>query len=174
MLAWALWVASGWPPESRLFPWTVGISVLCLALVQVGVAARNMLRSDQGLQAHASHDKQSFDSNEEAHRSRKDDADRKVIQRRVIIIQSWIVIFFIGIWLLGFKVGALVLTFAFLKVAAHEPWQISMTFSVMSYLFLLVVFDFALEVPLGAGLIADYFELNSLDMYLVKPLLSLI
>jgi hypothetical protein len=133
-----------------------------------------MLRSEQGLQAHVSHDNQSFDSNEEANWSRKDDADRKVIQRRVIIIQSWIVIFFVGIWLLGFKAGALVLTFAFLKVAAHEPWQISTAFAVMSYLFLLVVFDFALQVPLGAGQIADYFELSSLDMYLVKPLLDLI
>ena len=174
MLAWALWEARAWPPQSRFFPWSVGISVLCLALVQLGIAVRNMFRSEPALQEAVSHNAQSFGPNEEANGSRQGNGDRNVTRRRVIIIQGWIVVFFLGIWLLGFKVGALVLTFAFLRLAANERWGLSAAFAVVSYLFFLVVFDFALQVPLGAGLIADYFELNSLDMYLVKPFLGLL
>jgi hypothetical protein len=133
-----------------------------------------MFRSEPALEEAGSRDAQSSGNDEDASRSRQGDADRKVTQRRVITIQAWIVVFFLGIWLLGFKVGALVLTFAFLRLAANERWGLSAAFAVMSYLFFLVVFDFALQVPLGAGLIADYFELNSLDMYLVKPFLGLL
>lgn len=174
MLAWVLWEARAWPPQSRFFPWSVGISVLCLALVQLGIAVRNMFRSEPALEEAVSHDAQSSGSGEDASRSRQGDADRKVTYRRVITIQAWIVVFFLGIWLLGFKVGALVLTFAFLKIGANERWGISTGFAVMSYLFFLVVFDLALQVPLGAGLIAEYLELNSLDMYLVKPFLNML
>lgn len=174
MLARVLWEARAWPPQSRFFPWSVGISVLCLALAQLGIAVRNMFRSEPVLEEAVSQDAQSSGNGEEASGSRQGDADRKVTRHRVITMLVWIAVFFLGIWLLGFKVGALVLTFAFLKLAAKERWGISIAFGVMSYLFFLVVFDLALHVPLGAGLIADYFELNSLDMYLVKPFLNVL
>jgi hypothetical protein len=165
MLGLALWEARVWPPQSRLFPRSVGISVLCLALVQLGLAVRNLFKSEPTVHHHAQFSGNSEDSN----RSRQIDAGKR---HRIITIYGWIFIFFLGIWLLGFKVGALVLTFAFLRLAAHERWALSTAFAVMSYLFFLVVFDFALQVPLGAGLIADYFELNSLDSYLIKPFLG--
>lgn len=174
LLARVLWEARVWPPQSRFFPWSVGISVLCLALAQLGIAVRNMFRSEPAPQEAVFHDAQSSGNGEEASRSRQGDADRKVTRRRVIVMQVWVAIFFLGIWLLGFKVGAFVLTLVFLKLAAKERWGISIAFGVMSYLFFLVVFDLALQVPLGVGLIAEYLELNSLDMYLVKPLLGLL
>lgn len=75
-------------------------------------------------------------------------------------ICCWIVGFFIGIWLLGFKVGALCLTFVFLKFTAKEKWMISAAIAVGSYLFFWLVFDIALRAPLGGGFIVDYFGLN--------------
>lgn len=172
LLAWVLWEARAWPPQSRFFPWSVGISVLCLALVQLGIAVRNMFRSEPAVEEAVSHDAQSSGNGEEGSRSRQGDADRKVTGRRVIVMQVWVAIFFLGIWLLGFKVGAFVLTLVFLKLAAKERWEISAAFAVMSYLFFLLVFDIALKVPLATGLIAEHFGLDSPDMYLVKPILS--
>lgn len=168
MLARVLWEARAWPPQSRFFPWSVGISVLCLALAQLGIAVRNMFRSEPASQEAVSHDAQSSGNGEEASRSRQGDADRKVTRRRVIVMQVWVAIFFLGIWLLGFKVGAFVLTFVFLKLAAKERWGISIAFGVMSYLFFLVVFDIALKVPLATGLIAEHFEIDSFDGYVWK------
>lgn len=168
LLAWLLWEARAWPPQSRFFPWSVGISVLCLALAQLGIAVRNMFRSEPVPQEAVSHDAQSSGNGEEASCSRQGDADRKVTRRRVIVMQVWVAIFFLGIWLLGFKVGAFVLTLVFLKLAAKERWEISAAFAVMSYLFFLLVFDIALKVPLATGLIAEHFEIDSFDRYVWK------
>jgi hypothetical protein len=172
MLAWALSEVHAWSYQSRIYPWSVGVSVLCLALVQLAIAVRNIFRSERAPKQGVSSNPQSFGHNEEAGHPLQDHAESNVIRGRVIIIQGWIIIFFLGIWVLGFKVGALVLTFVFLRLAASERWHVSAAFAVMAYLFFLVVFDVALQVPLGAGLIADYFELNSLDTYLVRPFLT--
>ena len=161
ILACALWETRAWPAQSRFFPLSIEITVLCLLLLHLGTAVKNMFRSKPAPQGGV------FGGNEQ-----RSEAGQNVVRRRTVVIQCWIVFFFLGIWLLGFKVGALVLTFAFLRLAAHESWRLSAAFAVMSYLFFLVVFDFALHVPLGAGRIADYFELNSLDMYLVGPIVS--
>lgn len=174
MLAWALWESRAWPPQSRFFPGSIGITVLCLALVQLGVTVRKMLRSETALDNAVPYSAPSLSDEEKSKVSREGSADPKLTRRRAIIMQWWIIIFFLGIWLLGFKVGAFVLTFTFLRLAAHESWGISGAFAVLSYLFFLAVFDFALQVPLAAGLIADSLELNSLDQYLVGPFLSVL
>jgi hypothetical protein len=133
-----------------------------------------MFQSEPALEEAVSDNAQSSGHNDGADRSRQTDAEQNVTRRRLIIIQCWIVIFFLGIWLLGFKVGAFLLTFGFLRLAAHEPWGISTAFAVVSYLFFLIVFDFALQVPLGTGLIAESLELNSLDTYLVRPFINVL
>jgi hypothetical protein len=99
VLAWALWESRAWPPQSRLFPWSIGITVLGLALVQLGIGVRNALRSEPALEGAVSHTPQSFGQSEEASRSRQGDIDRTALRRRVISVQVWIVIFFLGIWL---------------------------------------------------------------------------
>jgi hypothetical protein len=77
-----------------------------------------------------------------------------------MVIGFWIVAFFIGISFLGFKLGSLLLTFAFLRFTAKENWIISAVMAVVSYLFFWLVFDIGLRVPLGSGLIGDYFGLS--------------
>ena len=81
-------------------------------------------------------------------------------RQRVITICCWIVGFFIGIWLLGFKLGALCLTFVFLKFTAKERWTLSTAIAVATYLFFWLVFDVTLRTPLGSGFIEDYFGLG--------------
>lgn len=75
-------------------------------------------------------------------------------------IGCWIVGFFIGISLLGFKLGSLFLTFVFLKFTAKEKWTISAALAVAGYLFFWLVFDLGLRVPLGSGLIGEYFGVD--------------
>lgn len=174
LLAWLLWEARAWPPHARLFPWSVEFCVLGLAVAQLGMAFWNIFRAGPAVKGADSDQARPAVSGEEASRSRQGDADRKVTRRRVIVMQGWIVVFFLGIWLLGFRVGAFVLTLAFLKLAAKERWWISTAFAVVSYLFFLVVFDLALRVPLAPGLIAEHFGVDSLDIYLVKPILRVL
>lgn len=162
-LTWALWEARDWPAPSKLFPWSLGFTVLTLALIQVGVAWRAAIKESR---ADAFGEKGLDDANgspsvgASLSVSENSVIAQDTARRRVMTICCWIVGFFIGIWLLGFKVGALCLTFVFLKFTAKEKWMISAAIAVGSYLFFWLVFDIALRAPLGGGFIVDYFGLN--------------
>ncbi len=166
LLVWVLWEAQDWPNYMRLFPWSIGFSVLGLALLQLGSAMLNFLRPEPAL--NIERDVLQSDS-EAAFQS----AGTEVGQR-VIVIIVWTIVFFLGIWFFGFKVGSLVLTYAFLKFAAKEQWRICTAFSGMTYLFFLIVFDVVLSMPLFPGLIAQSFGLESLDSFIVNRLLEMI
>jgi hypothetical protein len=162
-LIWALWEARNWPAPSKLFPWSLGFIVLTLGLIQLGVAGRAALKESRT-------DEAGGKSVDDASRSPTAATNRPVSQnlpvtqdtarQRVITICCWIVGFFIGIWLLGFKLGALCLTFAFLKFTANESWTLSTAIAVATYLFFWLVFDVTLRAPLGSGFIGDYFGLR--------------
>jgi len=141
----------------------VGITVLILALAQVALSVRNF----------------QFGSS-------KDDVELKVRPQdhqaaevepsevwRLVTIGSWIAVFFLGIWLFGFRLGSLVLTIAFLKVAAKEGYKESVTLGLVNYLFFLIIFDFALGVPLLEGAIAQWIGIESLDGFVLQVLRKL-
>lgn len=189
-LVWTVWEARDWPLHSKLFPWSLGFSVLVLALIQVVVALSaawnegntrvKEKKSGSGANGAAPGQRDRIEAQMEIERadpgfSASDGPalTPEAIRRRVVAICGWILIFFLGIWLLGFKVGSLFLTFAFLKFTASEKWSVSAAVAVGIYLFFLVVFDLALKVPLGNGFVADYFDLDSLDSYLIiRPILG--
>jgi hypothetical protein len=158
-LVWVLWEARNWPAPSRLFPWSLGFTVFGLALIQVVVAWRATVKADDN----AALTQRELDGERETSEAGADPAvtddlvvPQEVVRRRTWTICMWILGFFFGIWLLGFKFGSLVLTFAFLRFTAKETWFISTAIAVGTYLFFWLIFDIALRVPLGNGLIADY------------------
>jgi hypothetical protein len=152
-LIWALWEARNWPAPSKLFPWSLGFIVLTLGLIQLGVAGRAALKESRT-------DEAGGKSVDDASRSPNLPVTHDTARQRVITICCWIVGFFIGIWLLGFKLGALCLTFAFLKFTANESWTLSTAIAVATSLFFWLVFDVTLRAPLGSGFIGDYFGLR--------------
>lgn len=174
-LIWVLWEARGWPIHSRLYPWSIGFSVLALAVAQLGLSIRNFLRSELALPGLANrfshtHPGAAMEKVEAAHVSTGTDdwgigqqpeaiAEPAIAHGRVIAMYGWTIAFFLGIWLLGFKIGCLLLTLAFLRLAANERWMISATLSVGNYLFLLFVFDYGLAMPLFPGLIVESIKL---------------
>ena len=163
VILWFVWEARDWSFHSRLFPWSVGLTVLILAWAQVALSARNF----------------QFGSS-------KDDIELKVRPQdhqgaeveqsqvwRLVTIGSWIAVFFLGIWLFGFRLGSLVLTIAFLKVAAKEGYKESLTLGLVNYLFFFIIFDFALGVPLLEGAIAQWLGIESLDGFVLQELRKL-
>jgi hypothetical protein len=136
---------------------------LTLALVQAGVALRAALkesRIDDFPENRLDDTNGSPSAGVTGPVSETLSVSPETARRRIITICCWIVGFFVGIWLLGFKLGSLCLTFAFLKFTAKEKWAISAAIAVASYLFFWLVFDIALRAPLGSGLIGDYFGMN--------------
>lgn len=176
LLAWVVWEARAWPIHSRIFPWSIGIGVLLLALAQLACAARGAIRpsrseSDDAAPGLVSDARESRDASAPA--VAKDAPPDQLVRRRFGVICSWILVFFAGVWLLGFRVGSLVLTAAFLRWGAAERWKVSLVAAGVSYLFFLLVFYLILQVPLPAGLLAESLGVDSLDDFAVRSLRSL-
>ena len=83
------------------------------------------------------------------------------------------IVFALGFWLFGFKVGGLLLSPAFLRFQARETWKMSILYGLGVYLFFLGGFEMALGFPLPPGIIAASLGLQSFDWYVVNPILNL-
>jgi Tripartite tricarboxylate transporter TctB family len=162
VIVWFVWEARDWSFHSKLFPWSVGLTVLIMALAQVALSVRNF-------QLGSSKDDSEL-------KMRPQDQAEEVEQSevwRLVTIGIWIALFFLGIWLLGFRLGSLILTVAFLKVAAKESYKQCLILGLVNYLFFLIIFDFALGVPLLEGAIAQWLGIESLDGFVLQELRKL-
>lgn len=97
----------------------------------------------------------------------------ELVRRRVFEMVCWILLFTAGIVVLGFKVGAGVLTLAFMRFAARESWKTSIYVSLATYIFFYLLFDYWLHIPFNGGLIADRLGLRPLDNYVMDPVMDL-
>jgi hypothetical protein len=167
LLVWVVWEARNWPFRTRLFPWSIGMPVLGLALIQFGVASWKAFRR-QDLEVDEVPSEPDKNADSEA------TLDPKLASRRTFSIATWIIVFALGFWLFGFKVGGLMLSLAFLRFQAHESWKTSILYGFGVYLFFLAGFEMALGFPLPPGIIAATLGLQSFDWYVVNPILNLI
>ena len=149
---WILWESRNWPTQSKLFPWSLGFCSLALALVQVAIAGHAAFKKSASETAPIQ-----TGAADGAPGGGSLSVSEAAARWRALVLCGWVVGFFLGICLLGFKVGALCLTFLFLRFTANENWTLSAVMAVGSYLFFWLVFDVALGVPLDNGLIGDYF-----------------
>jgi hypothetical protein len=167
LLIWIVWEARDWPFRTRLFPWSIGFPVLGLALVQFGIASWKAFRRqlDSGV------------DELQGERDKKTESevtlDPKLSSRRTVSIAAWTIVFALGFWLFGFKVGGLVLSAAFLRFQARESRKTSLLYGLGVYLFFLGGFEMALGFPLPPGIIAASLGLQSFDSYVVNPFLNL-
>jgi hypothetical protein len=72
-------------------------------------------------------------------------------RRRTIAIVTWVLGFFVTIWLLGFSAAVPVTTVLYLKLAAREGWRLSIVLTVLSSAFFYGVFEWVLRVPFPTG-----------------------
>ncbi|MBI4322625.1 MAG: tripartite tricarboxylate transporter TctB family protein [Chloroflexi bacterium] len=186
LVALAVWVARDWAIRARLFPWTIGIPVLGLALLQLVLSLRGVRASSAASANPAS--RGLMDTIENAlggpilpgqpgdvpGRYPETGGHQRLARQRTLSISIWVVVFVLGIWLLGFKVGSALLTYGFLRHGAGERWKISVVLGILTYIFFLLVFDFALAIPFPGGLIAESIGLQSFDSYLLEPIRSAI
>jgi len=168
LLVWVVWEARNWPFRTRLFPWSIGIPVLGLALVQFGVASWKALRRRLDSEV----DEIKGEPGEKAESGAL--LEVELLTQRTLSIAAWTIVFALGFWLFGFKVGGLLLSPAFLRFQARESWEMSVYYGLGVYLFFLGVFETALGFPLPPGIIAASLGLQSFDSYVVNPILNLI
>jgi tripartite tricarboxylate transporter TctB family protein len=131
--------AKDWRMQARLYPWVIGIPMLVLAVIQV-------ILDLKGVQ-----------------REQKDDAAPmdfqfsqtvapEVAQRRAIIMFSWLFGFFVSVWLLGFTITIPLMVFAYLR-SYKERWVLSVTLTVLAWVFFYMLFVRLLNLPFPDGMI---------------------
>lgn len=184
MAAYWVWEARSLPPRVQLVPYTIGLPVLALALIQLIASVRALTQPlptgepesairpvETGLDLSSADAVAATAAAELAEAEPGVEPD--VARRRGIQMFVWILGFCVAIMLLGFRVGVPLMTFSFLHFASHERLRVSLTFAIVTYLFLLAA-DLSHSVTISTGMIAQSLEMQSFDSYLIDPIVRLV
>ena len=164
LLTWAVWEAQDWPARTRFFPLAIGYPVLAMAMMHLGYSLWSGFRPPRFEQGPAE---------PEPAAEAGPVPDPVVVRRRTRAMCVWAVAVAVGLWLLGFKVGGLVMPTIFLRYQARELWRTSLLYSLGVYVFFKGGLEEALSFPLPPGRIAHSLGLYSFDSYLTDPILNL-
>jgi Tripartite tricarboxylate transporter TctB family len=143
-----VYMAQDWRMQARLYPWAIGIPMLVLAIVQV-------ILDLKGVKA-----KQSSDATPMDFQFTKD-IDPATAKKRAIIMFSWLVGFFFGIWLLGFPIAIALMMFTYLKIQGRESWVLSIALTVIAWLCFWGLFVKLLNLPFPEGLLITWLGLDA-------------
>jgi putative tricarboxylic transport membrane protein len=141
-------MAQDWRMQARLYPWAIGIPMLVLAIVQV-------ILDLKGVTA-----KQSADATPMDFQFTKD-VDATTARKRAITMFAWLVGFFFAIWLLGFPIAIALMMFTYLKFQGGESWVLSITLTIIAWLFFYSLFVRLLNLPFPDGLLMTWLGWNA-------------
>lgn len=131
------WFSIRWEDErAAIFPLMIGIPSLALALVAFVQELLQVVRQ-KGV---VTGPKETESLLEPA-----------LLRRRAISIVSWVLGFFLAIWLLGFNVTVPVATFLYLKFGSGEKWGITLILTLVAWIFFYGLFDYAIHLPFPEG-----------------------
>jgi hypothetical protein len=200
ILIWMVYEARDWTMKSRLFPWTIGIPAIGLALLQISFVTRSLLQREP-VAAHAElaeqaraevgpaaalaaerHDMAAAGEASvvsaavesafgEGSAVAEVEIPPEVARRRTFEMVGWILGFALGVVLLGFTMGAGLLSLLFFKTASRERWSTALGISISTYLFFYILFERALNIPFPVGLVAEWLHPPSLNTF-VDPILN--
>ena len=114
-----------WSTRSRLFATTIAVPAIALALAQVVREARA------------------------AGVPRIVPTEARVTHSALV----WATAFFVSLWMLGLLVTVPLFTVTYLRFAAGERWPYAAAYALVALLFIVLVFDRLLHIPLPAGAI---------------------
>lgn len=132
--------AQEWRLQARLYPWTIGIPMIILALIQVILDLKGVER------------KQTDEAPVMDYQFSKT-VEPKLARRRAITMFGWLFGFFVAIWLLGFSITIPLMVFTYLKIQSNEKWVISIILTILAWLFFYFLFVKLLTLPFPEGLI---------------------
>src|SRR5688572_16224182 len=132
--------AQEWRMQARLYPWAIGIPMLVLAFVQVILDLR-------GYKAKETSDGAPMDF------QFTKAIEPAVARKRAIVMFSWLLGFFLLVWLLGFEYGIPIMVFSYLKFQSNESWLLSIILTLLAFVFFWALFVNLLALPFPQGLI---------------------
>ncbi|MET0502502.1 MAG: tripartite tricarboxylate transporter TctB family protein [Candidatus Binatia bacterium] len=129
--------AQDWRLQARLYPYAIGIPMVILAIIQVILDLRGVVRK----QTDAAPVDFQFSQN----------VDPVLAKKRTINIFAWILGFFVGIYLLGFPITIPLLVFTYLKFQSGEKWGLSIILTAGAWLVFYTLFVKLLVLPFPDG-----------------------
>ena len=147
--AYFVFEARDWRPQARLYPWVVGIPMLVLAVFHL-VWELKGAGNQPATQPSAAPVDFSFTRGIEP----------ALARRRTLLIFSWILGFFAGIWLLGFKIAVPAFVFLYLKFQSREGWGLSLGLTAAAWLVFWGLFIKLLGLPFPEGAIISWLGLS--------------
>jgi hypothetical protein len=133
---YAVYLSFSWPFRAALFPRVIGIPLGLLALTEMFLSA---FRTESEREGHAVDFEVSTN------------IDIAVARKRTLAIFLWTMGFLMLILLVGFPIGVPLFVFLYLKWAGGEKWGLSLTLTVVSWLFVEGLLDRLLNVPMPQG-----------------------
>jgi hypothetical protein len=127
--AYAVYAALRWPPKAALFPLTMGIPLLVLALAQTLVELRNPASS----------------------------AESPGARTRTFVVFAWMATFIVLILLVGFPIAVPIFVFSYLVMESREGWVLSIALAAAAWGAFHLLFERLLHFPFDEGLIRSLF-----------------
>lgn len=140
-----VWVyeAQDWRMQARLYPWAIGFPMVVLAIIQVILDLRGYKAKETADGAPPVAMDFQFTKGIDAGTARK----------RALVMFAWLFGFFFLIWILGFTIGIPLMVFSYLKFQSGESWVLSITLTVIAFIFFWMLFVKLLTLPFPEGLI---------------------
>jgi hypothetical protein len=126
--AYAVYTALRWPPKAALFPLTMGIPLLVLALAQTLVELRDPSARAQPTLA----------------------------RRRTLTVFAWMGTFIVLVALAGFPFAVPLFVFLYLLLESREGWGLSAALAAAAWGVFHLLFERLLHFPFDAGLIRSW------------------
>jgi hypothetical protein len=131
--------AKEWRMQARLYPFAIGIPMLIFAIVQV-------ILDLKGVKAKESSDGAPMDF-----QFQQNNLPADVVRKRTITMFAWMFGFFMAIWLFGYVVAIPLMVFGYLKFQSNESWRLSVTLTVIAFVFFYSLFVKLLTLPFPDG-----------------------
>jgi hypothetical protein len=131
--------AKEWRMQARLYPFAIGIPMLIFAIVQ-------FILDLKGVKA-----KESADGAPMDFQFQQTDVSPQDVRKRTITMFSWMFGFFAMIWLVGYVIAIPLMVFCYLKFQSNESWRLSVTLTVIAFMFFYFLFVRLLTLPFPDG-----------------------
>jgi TctA family transporter len=140
----AIYVSRDWPMQTRMFPWTVGLSALAFCIIQLFL---DLWRAQSPASAEDASGIMDLPVDK--------DVPIKVVARRALAQFGWVLGLFGGIWLVGFLIAMPLYVLSYLKLQARENWRVTIFCTSLIVLLLFGLFHYILNIrwlePIIAG-----------------------
>lgn len=148
---------SGYGPQTRLVPLVIGVPVFAMLAVLLATQASARFAAVAGRYAAGSLFEDFSDRAEEfdlgdagAEAGADASADARM---ELLAVLAWVAVLFALVVVVGFLVGAFAYLVAFYRLRARQGWVRAVGYSVLVWLFAVVVFKAVLDTPLYEGLL---------------------